>query len=513
VTPGAQTETAYCSTSAVNPATGQNSPAATDYNEFFVYCTVTPSDGSAIIKSTQCPAGYPGYLPAGSSAGGNPTGQCSFTFQPKPAVTYTINSRHGLQFGTLSDCPSAPTIGGGFAWCYVDPGGFWASTYASGIPTYTTQSSSVTQEVTYPGPAQDIPYWGIGQYTSSQDSSVASSSAKWAASCPTPNITSISPKTWFAGRTYNPVTITGTNFTTTANATSACPVNTVTVTTPDGSAVSVSGVNIASATSITASVQPASTAPTESATVTVSGNPAATTTAQIVKQPTITSISPTKILVGGDDVQVTISGSGFGTSPTVNLPTGVTSSAQTSSDSQIVITLSANDTATVGNSSISVTANGETSDAQQFVLDGPYQMTVTNDLWGYCSGCTTTIYRTLSYQVQNFSGSNAGASTFCELPSDTNWNCNQSQPTISGNTCPNGGYNSLDGTFEDTWTLVTDNWTPIGCGADTVDPWYWAYTSPTAPIGTPSGYVHTDVIQIDGVQTPNKLPNGTVIPK
>ncbi len=46
-----------------------------------------------------------------------------------------------------------------------------------------------------------------------------------------------------------------------------------------------------------------------------------------------------------------------------------------------------------------------------------------------------------------------------------------------------------------------------------VDPWYWAYTSPTTPIGTPSGYVHTDVIQIDGVQSPNKLPNGTVIPK
>lgn len=160
-----------------------------------------------------------------------------------------------------------------------------------------------------------------------------------------------------------------------------------------------------------------------------------------------------------------------------------------------------------------MTADGVTSNAQQFVLDGPYQMTVTNDISGYCSGCITTIDRTVSYQVQNFSGSNAGASTFCELPSLTNWNCNQGPPTISAKTCPNGGFDSLDGTFDDTWTLVTDNWTPIGCGADMVDPWYWAYTSPTTPIGTPSGYVHTDVIQIDGVQSPNKLPNGTVIPK
>ena len=334
VTPGAQTETAYCSTSAVNPSTGQNSQAATDYNEFFVYCTVTPSDGSATITSTQCPAGYAGRLPAGSSAGGNPTGQCSFTFQPKPGVTYTIKSKHGLQFGILTDCPAAPS-GGGFAWCYVDPGGFWAYAYSPGTPTYATQSSSVTQGVTYPGPAQDIPYWGIGQYSITQDWPVASSSAKWAASCPTPNITSISPSTWIAGQTYNPVTITGTGFTTTANATSACPVNTVTVTTPDGSAVSVSGVNIASTTSITASVQPASTAPTESATVTVSGNPAATTTAQILgnqiqcdpsmncTQPVISTVDgtnpPLQNVVVGQQIKLT----------TPALPSGITATSTT----------------------------------------------------------------------------------------------------------------------------------------------------------------------------------------
>ena len=104
-TPGGQTETAYCSTSALDPNLGQISSgqAALDYPEFFVYCTVTPSDGSAIIRSTQCPAGYSGNLPAGSSAGGNPTGQCSFTFQPKFGANYTIKSRHGLQFGILTD--------------------------------------------------------------------------------------------------------------------------------------------------------------------------------------------------------------------------------------------------------------------------------------------------------------------------------------------------------------------------------------------------------------------------
>ena len=78
-------EIATCSTSAVNPATGKPSPAAADYNLFYASCDVTPSTG-AVITSPQCPSGSRGLAP-GSSSSGNPTGQCSITFQPQPGIT------------------------------------------------------------------------------------------------------------------------------------------------------------------------------------------------------------------------------------------------------------------------------------------------------------------------------------------------------------------------------------------------------------------------------------------
>lgn len=97
--------------------------------------------------------------------------------------------------------------------------------------------------------------------------------------CSTPTIASVSPSTWTAGGTYR-ITLTGTGFTTSAAATGACPMTAVTVTLANGT-VSLSNVVVASATKITATVTPAASDPTESATVTASGTPAATMTAQI----------------------------------------------------------------------------------------------------------------------------------------------------------------------------------------------------------------------------------------
>ena len=56
-------------------------------------------------------------------------------------------------------------------------------------------------------------------------------------SCPTPKVTTMSPKTWFAGKSY-PVTITGTGFTTSANATASCPVTPVAAKVASGSSAS-----------------------------------------------------------------------------------------------------------------------------------------------------------------------------------------------------------------------------------------------------------------------------------
>jgi hypothetical protein len=98
--------------------------------------------------------------------------------------------------------------------------------------------------------------------------------------CPIPTIYSITPNTWIVGQTYI-VTIAGSNFTPSGSATPACPVNTVAISTPSGAAVAVSNVSVVSATQITATVSPPANETTETATVTVSGSPAATTTAQI----------------------------------------------------------------------------------------------------------------------------------------------------------------------------------------------------------------------------------------
>ncbi len=86
--------------------------------------------------------------------------------------------------------------------------------------------------------------------------------------CATPAITSILPKTWFAGESY-PVTITGTGFTTTANASASCPVTPVTARAGSGSSVALSNVTVVSPTEITATVEPAASDPNGVAEITV----------------------------------------------------------------------------------------------------------------------------------------------------------------------------------------------------------------------------------------------------
>ena len=106
--------------------------------------------------------------------------------------------------------------------------------------------------------------------------------------CDVPTISSISPSTWFAGRTYNPVTITGTNFTTTANATAACPVTAVNITAADNSVVPIANVSVDSDKKITlAGVTPPASDPTETATVTVGAAPNTANSANLATQPQI----------------------------------------------------------------------------------------------------------------------------------------------------------------------------------------------------------------------------------
>jgi hypothetical protein len=78
----------------------------------------------------------------------------------------------------------------------------------------------------------------------------------------------MSPKTWFAGKSY-PVTITGTGFTTSANATASCPVTPVAAKVASGSSTSLTNVTVVSPTQITFTVEPGASDPTGNAAITV----------------------------------------------------------------------------------------------------------------------------------------------------------------------------------------------------------------------------------------------------
>jgi hypothetical protein len=104
--------------------------------------------------------------------------------------------------------------------------------------------------------------------------------------CPGATLKSFTPTVWTAGQ-QTAITVTGTGFITSAAATAACPATQVTATAPDGSTVTFSSVNVASTTSITAMVEPASAAPTEGATLTVSNAPTPKANADILGTPII----------------------------------------------------------------------------------------------------------------------------------------------------------------------------------------------------------------------------------
>lgn len=231
-------------------------------------------------------------------------------------------------------------------------------------------------------------------------------------------------------------------------------------------------------------------------------------------KPVITSISPTLLNAGDAKKALTINGSGFGSSPTVQLPSGVTlDPSNITVESETQIYYSAVDVAAstyIGPNNITVTANGQTSAPFPFTIDGPDHLLVTNDVIGMCSGCKTTVKRTMTYQVIKFSGSSASVVPIGEVIGTSGWNCNQANPGFQSTPCAEGEDTEPDGTFVDGWTLSGDSYTPAGCGINVVDHWQWCSAPKT--IGSPTGYCHTDQIEINGsVRPPGAALNGSSI--
>jgi hypothetical protein len=233
--------------------------------------------------------------------------------------------------------------------------------------------------------------------------------------------------------------------------------------------------------------------------------------------PQIMDIDPSIIPVG-QNTMVTITGTGFGSYPTVNLPSGLTASNQNSSGNTITLTVTVPTNTVIGYDYISVTANGQTSDPPWLVvLDGPSKMDVVSDQ--SISGspgsliCPTNECRTVQYQIVNFSGITAGETNLCETPSLTAWSCTQNPPGVSFQGCPSLYYTPSDGILTDEWTIGSGSYSPVGCGYTITDTWNWGFTSPPTPLGLLTGHIYTNAIQINGVTSPAQMPPGTVVPQ
>jgi hypothetical protein len=241
-----------------------------------------------------------------------------------------------------------------------------------------------------------------------------------------------------------------------------------------------------------------------------------------VEQLAVTSISPTSAMVGTQSLQITINGTGFGNSPTVNLPSGVTQTGIASTDTRIVVTVNISiNTATIGAASLSVSANGSTSNSATLTLNGPNKMVVQSngDFIGQTTNNPSAQSRFATYQVQNVDNTPAANIWIAESISLTGWNCNQSDPGNSTAQCNAQQSTDSAGMLTDEWGMYT-GYTPSGCGKNIIDHWQWcapAGSNPAAPnpgktFGTLSGYIHTSDSKINGyANPPTPMPGGLVI--
>jgi hypothetical protein len=239
-------------------------------------------------------------------------------------------------------------------------------------------------------------------------------------------------------------------------------------------------------------------------------------------QPFISEIDPPVLMIGSNNISLTIKGGNFGSSvPTVNLPQGVTNQNQGGNTaSTIVITVNVTFNATLGVNTLNVVNNdsGLGSAPADFTIDGPNEMIVQSDTIGFCNGCSSTVRRLVTYLVQDVSGAPSSNIPICETPFVSGWNCAQQDNGANTAQCNvNNSSTNGSGQFTDSWTLNSDVYTPKGCGLNISDQWDWA-ASPSSilELGSLAGYLHTDTIEINGSITPpqaNSMPVGTIIPK
>jgi Bacterial Ig-like domain (group 2) len=240
-------------------------------------------------------------------------------------------------------------------------------------------------------------------------------------------------------------------------------------------------------------------------------------TAPGTDKPTITSIDPNPIMIGAapPDGKLTINGSGFGTSPTVNLPSGVTSTGTASTDTQIVLTgVSVSFAPAIGPANVTVTASGVTSSPSSLTINGPNEIVVQSDSIGTCASGGGQC-RIVSYIAKNYDGSIAANIPVAENISFSGWNCTQNQPAPVTLSCNGSVSTTSSGSFSDDWSMLTGD-TPAGCGWNITDHYQWCSPTGNNPdpgitFGTVVGWAHTASTDVNGyINPPTAIPPGTV---
>lgn len=307
----------------------------------------------------------------------------------------------------------------------------------------------------------------------------------------------IDPTNWQAGWTNKPVTISGSNWG--GNPTASVDVGDITLDVSPDANGNLSG---------TVTIPSTETATQANVTVTFGagynncsgsncympsgGNPPSTTpqpatgTAAIATAPpTIAQIDPQEVNLGAQGVQITITGSGFGASPTVSLPNGLTQTGIGGSSSTIVVTVNAGYTTPTSSAQISVTAGGVTSNSVPIMLNGPASATVEQDFIGAGSLNPNGQSRYITYQVNNIDQTPASNLPIAENISFSGYNCAQPNPGHATSSCNGQNLTSATGQFTDEWAMYT-GYTPASCGETTYDHWQWCAPPPT-PGSNPTG--------------------------
>src|SRR5438876_735847 len=322
--------------------TATNNP--TSYNATGLPAGLTVNTSTGLISGTPTTAGTYTVTISATNAGGTGSATLTLTIKPPtPVITspLTATGQAGVAFSYQIQATNNPTS---FNVTGLLPAGLSVNTSTgliSGTPT-TAGTYSVTISATNAG--------GTGSAT-----------LTLTINNPVPTITSISPTSTTVGSAQFTLTVNGTKF-----------VSTSTVNW-NGSALTTTFV---SSIKLTAIVPAANVATAGTASITVVNPPPAGGTSNSVTftinnpVPTTTSISPTCIAAGSADFILTVNGTKFVSTSTVNW-NGAPLATSFVSSTQLTATVPASLVATAGTASVTVanpSPGGGTSNAQTFTI-------------------------------------------------------------------------------------------------------------------------------------------------